>query len=199
MRSTLAKIPKQHGPVVPEAGWKSAGSTPIGQQLYTQSIPMSRAVPLYEELTCTECDGDRELRAGCEECDGTGKVDGERIWVTNPLNGDRLYPKNKPEFYDQERLFFVESDGAFNQYLVDWAPPTQEEVQAAIHAKQVADMIPNLASALVDKGLDVNEIVKRLTEPVAEVEDLAPEPVDAPTEEPGDIAPAVDEGTNEEL
>ncbi len=180
-------IQKQHGPVVPEAGWKMAGMTPIGQQLYTESIPRSRAVPDYEQIACLNCVGDE-----CRKCSGTGIYDGPRIWIKNPLTNAPLYKKNKPEFYTQERMFFIESDGAFNQYKVDWAPPTPEQIEAIRHAKQVAEMVPALASALVDKGLDVDEIVARLTAPAVE------EVIHAPEEVAGAL-PATDAEPDEEL
>lgn len=191
MRSTLSRIPKLHAPFVPEAGWEQAGTTPLGKQLWTESIPRSRAVPDFE-VDCNSCDGD-----GCKRC---------RVWARNPMTNQPLYPKNKPEFYTQERLFFVESDGQGSQIKITYTRPTPEEIEAVIHTKQVADMIPQLASALVDKGLDVKEIVARLTAPVAEVKDEAPEPT-APEEAvpfddsqvTSDDEQVADAGANEEL
>ena len=221
MSRTLTRIQPLHGPVVPPAHWEMAGSTPPmgsdpgGRQLYTESIPRSRAVPDYEQVECTECFGERQEEP-CQECNGTGKVDGERRWKVNPLNGERLYPMNKPELYTQHRMFYIQSDGQGNQYKVDWAPPTPEQIEAIRHDKAVADMVPALASALVDKGLDVDEIVRRLTaEPSAPAPEHAstepvpfddsrttgaPEPVASPApEEAADIVPAVDPDASEEL
>ena len=200
MARVLMRIPKLHAPVVPESGWEMSGTTPTGQQLYTERIQRSRAVPDYEQVECTSCFGEPQDEE-CPKCIGTGTVDGKRIWITNPLTNAPLYKKNKPEFYTQERMFYIESDGQGTQYKVDWAPPTPEEVEAIRHAKQVADMVPALASALVDKGLDVDEIVRRLTsEPTAPELGHAPEPVAAPApEEVADIVPAVDPDANEEL
>ena len=206
MPRTLSRIQPLHGPVVPPATWEMAGSTPKGQQLYTESIPRTRAVPDYEQIECTECFGERQDEP-CEECNGTGKVDGEQRWKVNPLNGERLYKINKPEFYTQHRMFYVESDGQGNQLKVDWSPPTPEQIEAIRHDKEVADMVPALASALVERGLSVDEIVSRLTTDPAVPE--APVPFDGPKvpepvttaapKEAADIVPAVDPDANEEL
>lgn len=197
MPRTLSRIAKLHGPVVPAPGWKMAGAVPVtGQQLYTESIPRSRAVPDYEQVECKVCFGERQEET-CQECNGTGTVDGEQRWKVNPLNGERLYKINKPEFYTQERMFFIESDGQGNQLKVDWAPPTPEEIEALRHEKAVKEMMPKLAGALVDSGLDTDEIVRRLTSREPE---SAPEAVAAPApEEVADIVPAVDPDANEEL
>ncbi len=215
MPRTMMRIPKLHGPVVPEAGWEMAGTTLTGQQLYTEKIPRSRAVPDFEQIECTKCFGEPREEE-CQECMGTGTVDGKRIWITNPLTNAPLYKKNKAEFYTQERMFFIESDGQGNQYKVDWAPPTPEQIEAIRHEKAVANMVPALASALVDRGLSVDEIVSRLTaEPAApertpeapipfdgpkapEPATAAPTPTAAP-EEAADIVPAVDPDASEEL
>lgn len=216
MPRTLSRIPKLHGTLVPAAHWKMAGavppsgSNPGGQQLYTESIPRHRAVPDYEQVECKGCFGERQEEP-CQECNGTGTVDGEQRWKVNPLNGERLYKINKPEFYTQQRMFYIQSDGQGNQYKVDWAPPTPEQIEAIRHDKAVADMVPALASALVDRGLSVDEIVSRLTADTAAPKPAlvpegpvpaagAPEPVatHAP-EEVADTVPAVDPDADEEL
>ena len=194
MPRTLSRIQPFHGPVVPPASWDMAGATPRGQQLYTEDIPRSRSVPDYEQVECKECFGEL-TEERCKECNGSGKVDGEQRWKVNPLNGERLYKINKAEFYTQHRMFFVESEGNGNQRKIDWAPPTPEQIEAIRHDKEVADMVPALASALVDRGLSVDEIVNRLT-----AEPATQEPVVTPApEEVADTVPAVDPEASEEL
>jgi len=175
MTRTLSRIPVGHGPIVVEAGWEMAGTTPSGQQLYIERTPRSRAVPDHEVLECVECSGDK-----CEKCDWTGGIQGKRIFVKNPMTGEPLYPKNKPEFYTHERMFYVASDGAYNQYKVDWSAPTPDQVAADKHTRDVADMLPALAGALVNAGLSPEEAAKRLTTPVPESEPyVAPTPTEA--------------------
>lgn len=173
MARGLSRIRQFHGPVVPESQWERAGTTPNGRQLYIERTSRSRAVPDYEDAVCDACEGSKKTKNGkfeCPKCSGTGIVVGKRRYAKNPLTGEPLYPKNKPEFYIHERMFFIESDGQGNQYKVDWAPPTPEQIAADAHTRAVAEMLPKLAGALVDTGLGMDEIVERLTAP------RAPEP-----------------------
>ena len=97
-------------------------------------------------------------------------MEGRRRYAKNPLTAEPLYPKNKAEHYIHERMFFIDSDGQGNQFKIDWAPPTPEQVAADVHTREVAAMVPRLAGALVDSGLDLEEIVKRLTAPTPDPE-----------------------------
>jgi hypothetical protein len=176
MTRTLSRIAPVHGPVVAEEGWELVGMNPQGKQLYVERTPRSRAVPAFEVNDCVDCDGPQ-----CERCDGAGQTKGKRIYVKNPMTGEPLYPKNEPEFYIHERMFFMDSDGAGNQIKINWSPPTKEQLAADQHARDVADMLPKLASALVNAGLDPEEAAKRLTTPVVEPTPYkAPAPIDPP-------------------
>ena len=185
MARGMTRIEQMHGPVVPESGWERAGTTPEGRQLYIERTPRSRAVPDYEDAVCEVCDGAKKVKGNdCPACNGTGMTEGKRRYAKNPQTGEPLYPKNKPEFYIHERMFFIDSDGQGNQIKIDWAPPTPEQIAANEHAKAVAGMIPRLAGALVDSGLDMDEIIDRLTapkaEPKPEPKSRKPKPTDNP-------------------
>jgi Zn-finger nucleic acid-binding protein len=173
MARGMSRITQLHGPVVPEAGWERAGTTPDGRQLYIERTPRTRAVPDYEDVICGTCDGSKVTAVGkheCPQCSGTGMMEGRRRYAKNPLTAEPLYPKNKAEHYIHERMFFIDSDGQGNQFKIDWAPPTPEQVAADVHTREVAAMVPRLAGALVDSGLDLEEIVKRLTAPTPDPE-----------------------------
>ncbi|MCR4339253.1 MAG: zinc finger-like domain-containing protein [Gemmatimonadaceae bacterium] len=164
----MTRIEKLHGPVVPDPNWERAGTTPEGRQLYIERTPRTRAVPDYEDAICDACEGSKktkDMKHDCPKCDGKGMIQGKRRYAKNPLTGEPLYPKNKAEHYVHERMFFIDSDGQGNQVKIDWSPPTPEQIRADLHARAVADMIPRLAGALVDSGLDMDEIVDRLTAP----------------------------------
>ncbi len=181
MTRVLTTIKPLHGPFVPDPAWKLVGRTPLGQQLYEENTPRSRAVPLYKVEPCPDCaDAEQPLANVCETCNGSRKVDGDRIWKTNPLNGEPLIAMNRPERYIHRRTFYWESDGHGNGGKIDWTPPTPEEIEALRHEKQVAEMLPTLASALIDAGLSTEDIVERLTAPVTApvpIARLAPEPI----------------------
>ncbi len=197
MPRTLTTIPKLHGPFVPDPAWEKAGMTPLGQQLWIERTPRSRAVPLYKVEPCPDCaDAEQSQEDVCETCNGSRKVDGERVWKTNPMNGELLYKMNKPEHYIHERMFYSESDGQGNQVKVDWAPPTEDQIAALQHEKAVAEMVPALASALVDEGLSAAEIVARLKAPapepaaipVAQLAPTEPVPFDSSREDTDEVA-----------
>jgi hypothetical protein len=145
-RGTLRKIQKFDGPTVPDPKWKRVGTTPWGQQLYHETQRRARAVPVYDD-------------------------DGNRVFTKSP-SGVELVPKNKPEFFEYERLFYLVSEGNGNVRRQLYSPPTAEEIAEAERTGKIAEMKDSLAAAFVDAGMTPEKMIeaflRRPIEPNAE-------------------------------
>ena len=194
MSHNVSELKPLHGPFIPDPGWEQKGLTTHSppKVLYLEKTHRTRPKPLYVQLPCGACNG-RGIVDGCDECNNKGTVDAEREWKMHPLTKEPLYPKNYAEHYTHERLFFVESDGQGQQVLIDWHPPSEEEVAAQARDAAVDRMIPEISDAFVDSGLsgaDIAEALKQLVKmgkaaapvaPVAAPEAPMAEPVAGPT------------------
>lgn len=159
MSQALTSIQPMHGPVVPAENWKMHGMTPDGRQLFTERFRMNKAIPDMIGMT------DDEVLAEMALAKKEGRpMKGERRWRQHPVNNQPLVPMNRRRIVDVERMFFVASEGNFNQGKIFYVPPTAEELEAAKRDGKVATVLRSLAEALVDKNshLSVEEIVARM-------------------------------------
>lgn len=138
MRGVLTKIQPLHADLVPPANAVPAGITPDHKQLWKLTRKMARAVPRTDPDT------------------------GERTMRRHPINGEALYGLNKPEIYDQELVFYLESDGQGNVYMVEYRPPTPEQLAEQARQEQIAAMQGQLAEVFVDEGISPADLVKAI-------------------------------------
>lgn len=176
-RTAIQAIPPLHTPLIPPIGAEPAGVTLDGKH------------PLYRI---------RSKRATKKE-----KTDenGERVHRLHPTTGQPLYGLNEPVVYDHEEVFYLEADGRGNVAKVFYQFPTDEEIAAERRKAEIERMKEGLATALVDSGHTVEDVVgavraigqRRTSAPAPVAESPAVvEPVDAaePVEEkPGDTPP----------
>lgn len=117
--------------LVPPPGAEAAGVTPTGKQLYTLTRKMARSKPKLDEK-------------------------GNPVFRRSPTTGEALpgMPQLRvPEIYEEEQLFYLESDGHGNVHKIMWTPPSEEELLAAKRRQQVETMKDQLAGVLVDEGI----------------------------------------------
>jgi len=138
MRATFSRIQKINPELIPPAGSVPFGVTPSGRQLYRLATPRSRAVPDIDPVT------------------------GQQRWRKNQMTGEPLYALNRPQSYEQVRIFYLESQGNGNVVLIPWAPPSAEELARAQKAQRVAEMQEKLAEALVDSGMEPVDLLASL-------------------------------------
>lgn len=179
MAHGLKKIEPLHAQLIPPQGAEPAGVTDDGKhQLYKLKRKMARGVPRMDPAT------------------------GERMWRKHGVTGEPLYPLSRPEIYEEELLFYLESDGQGNVVMVDYSFPTPEELAERERRKQVDRMVPALAEALVDEGVTPENVIDALRgifaprgdEPGVVLEEAAPvetasevappDETDPPAEEP---------------
>jgi len=130
---------------LPPDGSVAAGITPDGKQLYRHVSRRARAVPKRD-------------------------ANGNREYAKNPMTAEPLYPKNQPEFYEFQRLFYIEDQGNGNNTLVEYTPPTDKELQQQVRTLQVKAMEGKLAEALVDAGFGPDDLLGSLAKLKARTE-----------------------------
>jgi hypothetical protein len=146
MSRMLARIKKWSvSENLPPAGSVPAGMTPDGKQLFYLETPRVKGVPKMRKVKQAD-----------------GEIVEERDYAKNPMTAEPLYPKNKPERWTRKRLFFMEDQGNGNNTMVDYAPPTEEEIQREMKRQKVKAMEGQLAEALVDMGVDSPEALRTL-------------------------------------
>ena len=138
MRATFTRMQKINPELIPPANAVAFGITPSGKQLYRLVTPRTKAVPDVDPET------------------------GEQRWRKNQMTGEPLYPLNKPESYEQVRTFYLESQGNGNVQLVDWSPPSEEQLARAQKALRAAEMREALLEALVESGIEPSALVANL-------------------------------------
>ncbi len=111
------------------------GLTPSGHQLFRSTEKRSRAIPDIDPAT------------------------NEQRYKLHPTTGEPLYPRNKPEIYDNIRVFYLESEGNGNIVKIDWIEPTAEEIAAAQREKGIKEMIPQLSETLYDADINISDLV----------------------------------------
>lgn len=149
------RIRSVHANLTPPPGAVPAGVTRTGKQLYALKRKMARSVPRLDEK-------------------------GQQMFRVNPTTGEALpgMPKlRKPEIYEEEQLFYLESDGHNNVHKVFWTPPSEEELRAAQRRQQVDSVKDQLAEMLVDEGISPQDLVAAIRGGTA-----GPKPEDAPPE-----------------
>lgn len=138
MTRTLARIKKiTITENLPPDGSVAVGTTPDGKVLYKHVSDRVRAVPKLD-------------------------ANGNREYAKNPMTAEPLYPKNAPEFYKLERLFYLEDQGNGNNSLVPYYPPSDEELAKEVRTLKVKAMEGKLAEALVDHGIGPDELLAGL-------------------------------------
>lgn len=177
-RHTLSKIEPGHGPMVPEDQWERAGMTPNGRQLFKEQMPVLHK---YPDL---DMEGERKLqdlkielaeakRVSVDEIDfeyGDGIpedfrirydfiVRRHRVWARHFQTDQKLYPRNDHKVVWVERMFFVESDGQFNQYKHIYTPPSPEELAALERAGKAGELLEELSGMIVDMGMDAESFL----------------------------------------
>lgn len=157
-RGALRKIkPMFVEEIAPEEA-EVIGRTPQGKLIFRRKRVRGRNVPL--------------------------EVDGQRVWETHPTTAKPLYPRNRLVRYEEEHTFTLQQDGQFNLYMEDYRPPSAEELEAERKKLAAAKLLPSLAEALVEEGIDVNDFMAFLkgkrAEEAAEVETDEPGPNPSP-------------------
>ena len=156
------------------------GLTPDGHQLFEETTKRSRAIPDIDPIT------------------------GERRYKLHPTTGEPLYPKNKPQLYDNVRVFYLESEGNGNIIKIDWTEPTADEIAAVQREKGIKELIPKLSETLYDADINLADLVSamkmisqhtkgELPDEAPPAEATAPEPVLAPMPEPKAAPDEVDD------
>ena len=138
MKATLAQIKPIHPELIPPTGAEPWGRTLDNKQLYRLVRRRSRAVPNIDKVT------------------------GEQRWRKNQMTGEPLYPLNRPEVYDEEFIFFLESQGNGNVSIVKYTPPSEEEMARARRAERLAQVKDAFFDKLLDMGLEPAEMFERL-------------------------------------
>lgn len=169
------RVAPLHANLTPPAGAVPAGVTHTGKQLFKLKRTMARSVPRLDE-------------------------DGKQMFRVNPTTGEALpgMPKlRKPEIYEEEQLFYLESDGHNNVHKVMWTPPSEEELRRAQRRQQVASVKDQLAEILVDEGITPQDLVAAIRG--GKVLQDAPVTEDAPPElaAAGEDAETVDDAETE--
>ena len=138
MKGTLQRIKPLHPEMIPPAGAEPFGMTPDRKQLFREVIKRSRPIRDIDPAT------------------------NEQRWRKNQMTGEPLYRINRPQLYDEERIYYLESEGNGNIRRVDWAPPSEREVAQAERRLRVEGMKDRIAEALVDADMDPDELLAGL-------------------------------------
>lgn len=138
---TLAKIKKFHPELIPPTGSVAYGVTPDGKQLY--------------RLVRQRSTKRRKMEIGP---DGRER----EVWRKNQMTGEPLYPVNEPVPYEEELIFYLESEGNGQVNMVKYTPPSPEELARAQKAQRVQDMQEQLAEALVDADITPSSLLDML-------------------------------------
>lgn len=140
MARTLGKIRKiALTENLPPEGSRVVGTTPDGKHtLYRQDRIMVESEPKLDK-------------------------DGNQEYAKNPMSGEPLYKKRIGKRVLRSRLFYLEDQGNGNNSLVEYTPPTPEELEeSAFKAKVQAMGGGALGKAMVKLGLSPEEIVESL-------------------------------------
>ena len=139
MSHVLTKIKKIHFPLTPPANATAYGVTPDGKhQLYRLVLKRSRSVPDIDPKT------------------------GESKFRKNQMTGEPLIQLRKSERYDEERIFWLESDGQGNVNQVPYSPPSEAELAKIARAQRVKDTLGKLAEAMVDSDVEPSVLLASL-------------------------------------
>ena len=166
MPSVLQKIKPLHPEKVPPAGSVPVGLTPDGKQLYRLKRMRSKGVPRIDPET------------------------GERMMRKHAITGEPMYGLNEPKVFEENLLFFLESEGNGNIRMQLYTPPTEEQVAAEERTKNIEAMKGHLAEVLVDRGVTPEQLLAGVTPEKFTALDLVepvppPEPGTEPDTEPG--------------
>ncbi len=172
------RVAPLHANLTPPTGAVPAGVTHTGKQLFKLTRTMARSVPRLDE-------------------------DGKQMFRVNPTTGEALpgMPKlRKPEIYEEEQLFYLESDGHNNVHKVFWTPPSEEDLRAAQRRQEIAGVKDQLAEMLVDEGITPQDLIAairggRPSAPAPKGEDAPPEL--AERDDAGPDAETVDDAETE--
>lgn len=123
--------------------------------------------PIYEiEMTVGESDW--KYKTG-EDGAFLRDANGEkiRVYQLHPTTAQPLFARRTLRAVKKKRVFYLENDGQANQYMVDYKPPTAEQIAAAQRAQQVTAMGGGkLGEMLVDaaaaRGLSPDEVLQML-------------------------------------
>src|SRR3990167_8652769 len=166
-RRVMQKIKPFHPPEAfkPPPGAVAAGVTPDGKQLYRWTVKKDRSVPRLVE-TPEAKEREAVLRAEGKSSAEIGRImtdEGFRQYRKNQMTGELAYPLNRAERYEEEQLFYIESQGNGNNSLVRYTPPTPAEIAAQYRRQQVERMGGGkLGELLVDEGLSPEDLVSAI-------------------------------------
>lgn len=139
MSHVLTKIRPIHFALTPPTNAVPWGVTPDGKhQLYRMVLKRSRSVPDIDPKT------------------------GESKYRKNIMTGEPLIQLRKSEVYDEERIFWLESQGNGNVVQVPYNPPTDAELAKAARDEKIKAMQDKLAAALVDSDVDPSALLQSL-------------------------------------
>lgn len=142
MAQTLSRIQPLHAELKPPRGAEPTGQVAHGQY------------PLY-----------RMTRKMVVDKEVLRDDDGNEMWKTNP-QGEKLYRMYRPIIGEEELLFYLQSDGQGNVVMVDYTPPTAEQIAAEQREQNVERAQRELAEALVDEGMTASELIAAIRGPV---------------------------------
>ncbi len=215
-RGMVQKIPSVRTSLIPPKNAEPAGFTHDGKhQLWRQPRRMNHPLPNIEAEVSELCGTDDRGRAVhswkddtidhpvCKKC---GTV-GERLYKTHSQTNEKIIAIRRPNIVDEARLFYLEDCGNCNVAIVDYVPPTEEEIADQKRREDLAAMGGGyLGQVFVDAGISKEEapdVVRKLRElskpeaPVAprgEIPDEQPETeltTGATTDEPETFTAAV--------
>jgi hypothetical protein len=171
MRGTLQQIKPLHPDLIPPTGAKPNGMVTLtGQVVYTLVRKMARSVPKLD----TKAEGYSEAEAhrqhllktqgaeAAKEYFDTVIVPQFQEYRKNQMTGEKMHPIRRAELYDDKRMFYLESQGNGNVSVIDWAPPSAEQVADAERRQKIAEMKDALAERLVERGFSVDDVIDRL-------------------------------------
>ena len=161
-RGMVQKIPTVRTQLIPPMGAKEAGFTHDRKPLWRLERVMNRPVPDIESEASVECGTDeRGLPVHtwkndnldhpvCEICDTVGT----RLYKTHSQTNEKIVAIRRRRNVLEARIFYLEDGGNCHVNMVDYVPPTKEELEAEERKGKVKRMEGVLAGVLVDGGWD---------------------------------------------
>jgi hypothetical protein len=107
-------------------------------------------------------------------------ANGNPIPVYRPGTNEVLYNRRRLESGERVVFMIPNNEGNGNLSWHEYRYPTEAEVAETTRKRQVGDILPALAGALLDRGLSVDQLLDRLTAREPEQAPKEPEVIPAP-------------------
>ena len=141
-------------------GAEPFGQTPEGIPLYRMTKTKVTTKPDYEPIKSDECGFDHKWLDDtvrdpvCRECGITGHQKHRKSTTGEELIGLRKHTVNTEEF-----IFMWEDEGNGNNKLVEYNPPTDEQLAEAARKERRAFLQDKLLDALADGKINLEDMI----------------------------------------